>query len=52
MLSREGGKHLNDAIKSKIVTMKSFSSLTNQEIANECHCSVSKITFWCNAILL
>lgn len=46
MLSREAGKHLNDAVKSKIITMKSFSSFNNQEIANECECSVSTVKYW------
>lgn len=46
MLSREAGKHLNDAVKSKIITMKSFTSLKNREIANECDCSVSTVKYW------
>lgn len=41
MLVRDGNKHLNDAVKSKIITMKTHSSLTNQEIAEQCDCSVS-----------
>lgn len=41
MLCRVGNKHLNDAIKSKIVTLKLFTALTNEEIANQCSCAVS-----------
>lgn len=46
MLSREGSKHLNDAMKSKVVSLKQYSKLTNLEIANECECSVSTVKRW------
>lgn len=46
MLARQDRKHLNDAIKSKIITLKNHSILTNQEIANECQCSVSTVNYW------
>lgn len=45
MLSRNGNKHLNDAIKSKIITLKLYSTLTNAEIAEECECCVSNRLF-------
>lgn len=42
MLARDGTKHLNDAVKSKIITLKCYSTLNNKEISEDCDCSVSK----------
>lgn len=46
MISRDGRKHLNDALKSKIVAMKQYTTLTNQAIAQECECSESTVKYW------
>lgn len=45
MLSRAKKEHLNDALKSKIVTMKSFTQHTNEKIAEECQCSVCVLCY-------
>lgn len=41
MEGREGNKHLSDAVKAKIITLKNFTNMTYAEIAEECNCSVS-----------
>lgn len=41
MFSRDGTKHLNDALKSKIVSLKLYTAHTNEEISEQCECSVS-----------
>lgn len=45
MLSRDGRKHLNDAVNSKIIALKNFTTQTNTEIAEQCDCSVSSRPF-------
>lgn len=46
MISRNGRKHLNDAVKSKIITMKRFTHFTNQQIAQECQCCEATVKYW------
>lgn len=46
MISRDGRKHLNDAVKAKIVSLKRYTRLNNQEIAQECQCSESTVKYW------
>lgn len=41
MEHRIDNRHLSKEVRSKIISLKNHSSLTNEEIARECGCSVS-----------
>lgn len=50
---REGNKHLSTELKSKIIHLKNFTLLTDDEIALQCNCSVtSLLSFFCVFLLI